>query len=63
MKENCKNQQEKNKERQKAARETEPTVKGWQLNDFVRLSPVNSKSSLIFKSKLMNIILINLTFI
>ena len=30
-----KNQQTKNKQRQKRARETEAIVKGWELNDFV----------------------------
>ena len=39
MKEKCKKQQKKNKQRQKAARGTEGIVNGWELNDFVvRLS-------------------------
>ena len=35
MKENCKKQQKKNKQRHKGARGTETIVKGWELNDFV----------------------------
>ena len=35
MKEKCKKQQKRNKKRQKGARGTEATVKGWELNDFV----------------------------
>ena len=35
MKEKCKKQQKKNKQRQKGASGTEPIVKGWELNDFV----------------------------
>ena len=35
MKENCKTQQKKNKQRQKEARGIETLVKGWELNDFV----------------------------
>ena len=35
MKENCKKQQEKNKQRQKGAKGTEALVKGWELNDSV----------------------------
>ena len=35
MKENCKKQQKKNKQRQKVTRGTEAIVKGWELNDFV----------------------------
>ena len=35
MKENCKNQQKKNKQRQKGARGIEAIVKGWELNDFI----------------------------
>ena len=35
MKENCKNQQKKNKQRQKWARGIEAIVKGWELNDFI----------------------------
>ena len=35
MKENWKKQQNKNKQRQKGARGTEPIVKGRELNDFV----------------------------
>ena len=34
MKENCKKQQNKNKQRQKGARGTEAIVKVWELNDF-----------------------------
>ena len=30
-----KEKQSKNKQRQKGVRETEPIVKGWELNDFV----------------------------
>ena len=44
MKENCKKQQKKNKQRQKGARGTAAIVKGWELNDFVvhlSFSPVN----------------------
>ena len=33
--ENCKKHQKKNKQRQKAARGTEPIVKGWEVNDVV----------------------------
>ena len=35
MKEKCKKQQKKNKQRQKWAMGTEAIVKGWELNDFV----------------------------
>ena len=35
MKENCKKQQKKNKQRQKRARGTEAIVKGGKINDFV----------------------------
>ena len=35
MKEKCKKQQKKNKQRQRGATGTEATVKEWQLNDFV----------------------------
>ena len=35
MKEKCKKQQKKNKQRQKGARETEAIVKWSELNDFV----------------------------
>ena len=35
MKEKCKKQQKKNKQRQKGARGTEPIVKGWELNGFI----------------------------
>ena len=35
MKEKCKKQQKKNKQRQKGARGTKAIVKGWELNDFV----------------------------
>ena len=35
MKENCKKQQKKNKQKQKGARGTETKVKGWELNEFV----------------------------
>ena len=35
MKENCKNQRKKNKQRQKGARGIEAIVKGWELNDFI----------------------------
>ena len=45
MKEKCKKQQNKNKQRQKGGRKTEARVNGWGLNDFiviyVRFSPVN----------------------
>ena len=34
MKEKCKKQQKKNKQRQKGARGTEVMVKGWELNGF-----------------------------
>ena len=34
MKEKCKKQQKKNKQRQKGARGREATVKEWELNDF-----------------------------
>ena len=34
MKEKCKKQQKKNKQRQKGAMGTEAIVKGWELNDF-----------------------------
>ena len=43
MKENCKKQQKKNRQRQKGATGTEPIMKGWELNDFaVHLSQVIS---------------------
>ena len=35
MKEKCKKQQKKNKQRQKGASETEAIAKEWGLNDFV----------------------------
>ena len=35
MKDKCKKQQKKTKQRQKGARGTEVIVKGWELNDFV----------------------------
>ena len=35
MKEKCKKQQKRNKQRQKGAREIEAIVKGWELNGFV----------------------------
>ena len=35
MKDNCKKQQKKNKQRRKEAGGTEAIVKGWELNDFV----------------------------
>ena len=35
MKENCKKQQKKNKQRQRGARWTEAIANGWELNDFV----------------------------
>ena len=35
MKEKCKKQKKKSKERQKGARGAEAIVKGWELNDFV----------------------------
>ena len=35
MKEKCKKEQKKNKQRQKGTMWTEAIVKGWQLNDFV----------------------------
>ena len=35
MKEKCKKQQKKNKQKQKGGRETEAIVKGLELNDFV----------------------------
>ena len=35
MKDNCKKQQKKNKQRQKGATGTEAIAKGWELNDFV----------------------------
>ena len=35
MKEKCKKQQKKNKQRQKGARGLEAIVKKWELNDFV----------------------------
>ena len=35
MKEKCKKQQKKNKQRQKGATGTEAIVKGWELNGFV----------------------------
>ena len=53
MKEKCKKQQKKNKQRQKEARGTEAIVKGWELKDFaVHLSFLQliCKASLIFKS-------------
>ena len=59
MKEKCKKQQKKNKQRQKGAMGTEAIVKGWELNDFaVHLSfhlgflQLICKASLIFKSNL-----------
>ena len=41
MKEKCKTQQKKHKQRQKGARGTEAIVKGGELNDFLVFSPVN----------------------
>ena len=35
MKEKCKKQQKKNKQRQKGATGTEDIVKGWELSSFV----------------------------
>ena len=35
MKEKCKKQQKKNKQRQKRARGTEAILKRWELNDFL----------------------------
>ena len=35
MKENCRKQQKKTKQRQKGARGTEAIVKEWEVNDFV----------------------------
>ena len=35
MKEKCKKQQKKNKQRQKQAKRTEAIVKEWELNNFV----------------------------
>ena len=35
MKEKCKKQQKKNKQRQKGARGTETIVKEWELNGFI----------------------------
>ena len=35
MKDDCKKQQKKSKQRQKGERRTESIVKGWELNDFV----------------------------
>ena len=35
MKEKCKKQQNKNKERQKGAKGTQVIAKGWELNDYV----------------------------
>ena len=55
MKEKCKKQQKKNKQRQKGARWTEALAKGWELNAFgVHLSFLQlvCKVSLIFKSNL-----------
>ena len=55
MKEKCKKQQKKNKQRQKGAMGTKAIVKGWELNDFVvHLSFLQliCKASLIFKSNL-----------
>ena len=55
MKDNCKKEQKKNKQRQKGAMGTEPIVKGWELNAFVvHLSFLQliCKASLIFKSNL-----------
>ena len=53
MKEECKKQQKKNKQRRKGARGTDAIVKGWELNDFVvHLSFLQliCKASLISKS-------------
>ena len=55
MKEKCKKQQKKNKQRQKGAMGTEAIVKGWELSGFVvHLSFLQliCKASLIFKSNL-----------
>ena len=57
MKENCENQQKKNKQRQKGAMETEAIVKGWELNDFfcafkLGFFQLICEASLIFKSNL-----------
>ena len=54
MKEKCKEQQKKNKQRQKGARGIEAIVKGWELNDFVvhllDFLQLIRKASLILKS-------------
>ena len=55
MKEDCKEEQNKNKQRQNGARGTETIVKGWEVNDFVvhlTFLQLTSKASLIFKSNL-----------
>ena len=64
MKEKCKKQQKKNKQRQKGARGTEAIAKGWELNDFVAFKlgflQLICKGSLIFKSNLELALSINL---
>ena len=57
MKETCKKQQKKNKQRQEGARGKEPIVKWWELNDFIvhfklGFPQLIGKASLIFKSNL-----------
>ena len=53
MTETCKKQQKKKKQRRKEARETEPIVKGWELNYFVvPFLQLIYKASLICKSNL-----------
>ena len=57
MKEKCKEQQIKNKQRQKGARGTKAIVKGWKLNDFCSAFKLGfiqliCKASLIFKLNL-----------
>ena len=55
MKENCRKQQKKNKQRRKGVRGAEAIVKGWEQNDFVvHLSFLQliCKASLTFKSNL-----------
>ena len=44
MKEKCKKQQKKNKQRQKGTRETEAILKGRELNDFVVSQSIFQKS-------------------
>ena len=57
MKQNCKKQQKKNKQRQKGARAKEPIVKRQELNDFIvdfklGFLQLIGKASLMFKSNL-----------